>query len=116
MQKEIQKEDVMTYDEILEATFRPKAREGFPDDSKYLGDLLGSLIDNPKMIEINKLIVDSVIKEYTKKFPEMFSREVANKLDVRFILSITYANNKNYNDLLAYLIRAYIGQVNDMEK
>lgn len=107
----MQNEDVMTFSEIEKNLGRDPISSRFPTELEYLGVILGHAVNNENMIELNKLLIESQLLAFKSLKPEAFTREMSNKLTVKVGLGMARPNDKNFNDLLAHLIREYTNLV-----
>ena len=86
----------------------------FPEELKFLGIILGNLILNESMIEINKMVIDVRLEGYKLEVLSLFTNAVAMKVTVSFVTgTMAIIDNKSFNDLVAYTLKKYFSMLED---
>jgi hypothetical protein len=90
--------------------------ESLPEEFKFFGKIIGDLIPNESMIEINKMVVEAHLSRYKADSPLLFSNEISSKITTGFVVGqLCMVNNKGVNDVVAHLLKQYFSMVEEFD-
>jgi hypothetical protein len=106
--------DTHTLDEVRARLKAQPYQDNFSDEIKFIGEIIGSLIINDSMIEINKMIIEVQLERYKIQQPASFTTEAAAKITIGFVVgAMCGIDNRALNDLVAFTLKFYFSKLEE---